>query len=115
MAEKMREFGTGATRDLDDNKLDFEGFLSPLALERFAQYMHEHRRTANGVRASDDWQKGIPLEVYIKSLLRHAHEVWKLHRIGYVDERQMEDALCGVWFNTQGYLLELIKKRGGAS
>src|SRR5687768_4320669 len=35
----MREFETGATRNLDNGKLDYEGFLSPLVMERFAEYM----------------------------------------------------------------------------
>ena len=54
---RMHHFGTGATRDSDANKLDFEGFLSPPALEAYAEYMHRHRFQADGVvRASDNWQ-----------------------------------------------------------
>ena len=34
----MRQFETGAIRDDDEGKLDFEGCLSPLALEAFAEY-----------------------------------------------------------------------------
>ena len=30
----IREFATGASRDTDAGKLDLEGFLSPLVLER---------------------------------------------------------------------------------
>ena len=55
-ALKMRTFDTGATRDTDSDKLDFDGFLSPLALEAFAEYMHRHRQVADGsLRASDNW------------------------------------------------------------
>lgn len=50
---KMRVFGK-ATRDLDEEKIDYEGFLSPIVLERYAQYMHKHRNTANGLRESDN-------------------------------------------------------------
>ena len=57
----MRNFDTGATRDVDTNKLDFEGFLSPVVLERYAEYMHKNRVQADGnLRDSDNWQKGIP-------------------------------------------------------
>lgn len=28
-ADKIRQFSTGATRNLDKSKLDYEGFLSP--------------------------------------------------------------------------------------
>jgi hypothetical protein len=76
----VREFGTGATRDLDANKLDFEGFLSPLVLERYAEHMHKARRMPDGsMRDSDNWQLGIPVVVYMKSLFRHFFAVWKLH------------------------------------
>lgn len=106
----MREFETGATRDSEDGKLDFEACLSPFALERFAEYMRKQRHTANGLRADDNWQKGIPPEAYMKSMWRHFHEAWKLHRAGIIDQRQMEDALCGVLFNAQGYLHELLRR-----
>jgi len=108
----MRKFETGATRDTDANKLDFEGAMSPIALESLVAYMHRHRETSQGPRASDNWQKGMPRDEYMKSMWRHFHEAWKLHRAGVVDDRQLEDALCGVWFNVQGYLHELIKARG---
>ena len=101
-----RIFPTGASRDTDDGKLDFEGFLSPLVLERFAQYMHKNRQMTDGsLRASDNWQKGMPVEQYMKSLLRHVMAVWlKYRRDGVIDE---ED-LCGVLFNTQGLLFESL-------
>jgi hypothetical protein len=64
----MREFETGATRNPEEGKLDYEGFLSPLVLECYAKYMHEHRLQSDGkLRDSDNWQKGIPKEVYMKS------------------------------------------------
>jgi len=51
----MRTFKTGATRNDDTGKLDFEGFLSPIALEKFAEYMHKNRIQADGnVRDSDN-------------------------------------------------------------
>lgn len=111
----MREFSTGATRDDDTNKLDYEGFLSPVVLERYAQYMHENRLQADGkLRASDNWQRGIPRDQYMKSMLRHLMEVWRLHR-GY-DELKMDNvrkdplgtALCALLFNVMGYLHEAL-------
>jgi hypothetical protein len=111
----MREFSTGATRDSDENKLDYEGFLSPLVLERYAQYMHKNRKQADGkLRASDSWQKGIPLTAYMKSLWRHFYEAWFLHRYmareGNLNYSQ-EEALCAVIFNASGYLHELLKQQ----
>lgn len=100
----MRKFDTGATRDSDSEKLDFEGFLSPIVLERYAQYMHKHRKQADGsLRDSDNWQKGIPKDVYMKSMWRHFFAVWKSHRSGSVSK----DDLCALLFNVMGYLHEL--------
>ncbi len=108
----MREFETGATRNLDADKLDYEGFLSPLVLERYAQYMHSHRQQADGVlRDSDNWQKGIPLQAYMKSGYRHFFDWWKIHR-GLPVAETVEEALCGLLFNVMGYLHEVLKRKG---
>jgi len=107
----MRVFETGATRNVDTTKLDYEGFLSPLAIERYAQYLHKHRYQADGnIRDSDNWQKGIPLAVYMKSMWRHFVDLWKLHR-GYTADEDIETALCAIMFNAQGYLHEIVKAR----
>jgi hypothetical protein len=104
----MRTFKSGATRNNDDDKYDYEGFLSPLVLERFAKYMHQHRLQADGkLRDSDNWQKGISLESYAKSGWRHFFSWWKAHR-GYEAE-DIEDSLCALLFNVQGYLHERLK------
>lgn len=117
--QTMREFDTGATRDEDDSKLDYEGFLSPLALRRYAEYMHKHRKQADGeVRASDNWQKGIPFTAYAKSLWRHLVEFWTEHRAmvcpteeyDYSLPDNREEILCAIIFNASGYLHELIKE-----
>lgn len=109
MHSAIRQFETGATRDTDQDKLDFEAFLSPAVLQRYAEYMHEKRRMPDGsLRDGDNWQKGIPLDAYMKSMWRHFFNVWAAHRglAGWVDE---ED-LCGLLFNVMGYLHELLKE-----
>jgi hypothetical protein len=112
-AGSARVFDTGATRDTDDNKLDYEGFLSPLVLERYAEYMHGKRFIKDLPRRdSDNWQKGMPLAVYMKSLWRHFVDVWKEHR-GLATKEGIEDALCAVLFNTMGYLHEYLKAKRG--
>ncbi len=106
--EHMRTFDTGATRDGDANKLDYEGFLSPIVLRRFAAYMHKHRvQPDGGLRDSDNWQKGIPLDAYMKSMFRHFMDVWAAHR-GF-DAPSMEESLCALLFNVQGYFHEWSK------
>lgn len=107
---KIRQFDTGATRDVETDKLDYEGFLSPIVLERYAQYMHKHRLQPDGsMRDSDNWQKGIPKNVYMKSGSRHYMDWWKEHR-GYKSRDGVEDALCALIFNAMGYLFETLKE-----
>lgn len=108
----VRQFDTGATRDLDDTKPDYEGFLSPLVIEAFGVYMTFNRHTAAGLRDSDNWQKGIPLAQYMKSGLRHAIEWWKAHR-GFPTKEGIIWACLGLLFNVQGYLHEYLKANPG--
>lgn len=114
----MRKFETGATRSSDVGKLDYEGCLSPEVLEMFATYMNRHCTQADGApRASDNWKKGMPREKYMKSLLRHIWDAWKIHQgLQVVDSHTgtvvtIDDALCAALFNVQGYLFEKIHGR----
>jgi len=107
----MRTFDTGATRNDDTAKLDYEGFLSPLVLQRYAEYMHKHRQQADGkLRDSDNWQKGIPISAYMKSLWRHFMDVWRQYR-EQSGEDTLEDSLCAMLFNAMGMLHETLKSR----
>ncbi len=108
---KVRSFKTGATRDSDEGKHDLEGFLSPIVINRFAEYMTKHRKQSDGsLRDGDNWQKGMPKDQYMKSLLRHIHDMWLEHR-GLEGRDDLEESICAVLFNTQGYLHELLKER----
>lgn len=107
----MRTFATGATRNTDEGKYDYEGFLSPLVLERFGEYMNKHRKQADGnLRDSDNWQKGIPKNAYMKSAFRHFFDLWKEHR-GILTKDGIEEALCALLFNVMGYLHEYLKEK----
>lgn len=111
----IRTFDSGATRNLDVAKFDFEGFLNPEALHAFGEYMHEHRTQRDGsIRDSDNWQKGIPFSVYIKSLVRHTIDLWRMNR-GYLVINpdtglpQTKKQLCAaITFNAMGYMKELV-------
>ena len=81
-------------------------------MERYAQYMGKNRVQADGsVRDSDNWQKGIPLAAYMKSLWRHFHDAWLAHRSGRHGTSWMEECLCAIIFNAMGYLHEILKDR----
>ena len=114
----IRTFETGATRNLDHNKIDYEGFLSPQALHAFGEYMHGKRIQADGtMRDSDNWAKGIPIDSYMKSMWRHLMDVWMIHR--GLEPAQPEtgkpvdkvEALCALLFNVQGMLHETLKEK----
>jgi hypothetical protein len=104
-----RTFATGATRDVDTDKPDYEGFLSPLVIEEYGRYMHHHRHMKDGsFRDSDNWQRGIPRDAYMKSAWRHFFDWWKLHR-GLTARDTLKRTLCAVIFNASGYLHEVLK------
>jgi len=117
MTPAVRVFETGASRNGADHKHDYEGFLSIIALRAYGRYMHGHRHLANGeLRDSDNWQHGIPTDVYVKSLLRHTFDVWEIHRTGVdaivdFDDNltDLEHSLCGVIFNAFGLLHETLQ------
>ena len=89
---KGRVFSGGAYRDQDKTKNDYEGYLSPLVIKAYGDYMTKHRVQSNGdLRDSDNWQKGIPRDVYMKSLWRHMHYLWMEQR-GY-QSRDVEISL----------------------
>jgi len=106
--QSIRTFSTGATRDTDTNKLDFDGFLCPLVLERYAEYMNANRKMADGsVRSSSNWKSGIPQEVYRKSGWRHFFSFWK-HCLSGNKALAMVDA-CALLFNVMGWMHEELK------
>jgi len=106
---KTRMFETGATRDSDNGKLDYEGFIAPAVWQSFAEYMHRCRLRniplGQEVRSSDNWQKGIPQDQYMKSLVRHVMEAWIQWREGTVTI----DVFNAILFNVQGMILEELK------
>jgi len=114
MSGEIRQFNTGATRDSEQGKNDYEGFLSPLVIEEFGNYMTKHRKQSDGsLRDSDNWQKGFGdnhFDVCIKSLWRHFLDLWKEHR-GYKSRETIDDAICGILFNTMAYYHQLLKNR----
>lgn len=106
-----RAFESGATRNPADHKLRYEGFLCPEVLHRFACYMHAHRHRPDGtLREPDNWQLGIPSDVYLDSLIRHTIDLWRLRRGHHpIDPDTGEasgeaDLCCAIMFNVMGYL-----------
>jgi hypothetical protein len=113
---ETRRFESGAIRDSNEDKLDFESTFDPMTMESFAKFIHKHNKLPDGsMRPEDNWQKGIPKAEYMKSLFRHFMQAWKIHR-GHKaydnhGEVTMEDALNGIIFNARGYLYEILNGR----
>ena len=115
----MREFKGGGTRDNNEGKNDYEGFISPLVIQSYGNYMNKHRLQTDGkLRDSDNWQNHFGedhFKICMKSLLRHLFVLWFLHRcFKRIDEKDgheinKEEALCAIKFNTNAYLDKLLK------
>lgn len=112
--DEVRQFETGATRDTDSGKLDYEAFFSPAVMERYAEFMHKNRFQRNGkLRDGDNWQKGIPRQAYMKSLIRHVMELWLLWRDNDSGGHCREEVLCAIMFNAMGNLFEILREKNG--
>lgn len=107
---KMRVFDSGAVRDTSTNKLDYEACLSPLVLQRYAEYIRACRVQPDGkIRADDNWQKGFGISVWMKSKWRHFMGTWLCVR--KYSDKDIEVSLCAELFNTNGMLHEILKAK----
>ena len=110
--QTARKFPTGATRSDDSAKPNYIGYLSPLVIERFGRYMLEHQY--GGQRSADNWKKGITAQAYIESGFRHLLQVWLAHEFPErkaLQNEDVEESLCALLFNVQGYLHELLREK----
>ncbi len=114
--EKIRKFSTGATRDTNENKLEYARFNSPIVMKRFAEYMNLHRKQSDGnLREGDNWQNLFGDkhgDVCMDSLLRHVMDVWLINK-GFKNEARedLESALCAIMFNVNAWLFKILKER----
>lgn len=94
-------FSTGAVRDTNSSKEDYIESISWLTLRRFAQYMSSKA----AVYGRGNWAKGIPIDSYEQSLLRHIQKYLanKYYDAGLEPE---EDHLAAALFNLQGIIHE---------
>ena len=101
MKNKVRSFKTGAIRDLDDNKPDFIETVSWTAFRKFGEYM-TGKKSKYG---SGNFKKGIDIESYEQSLVRHLQ---KYLENKYEDGQQERDErhLEAMVFNIFGILHE---------
>ena len=115
MPDQIRTFNTGATRNALEGKLSYMRALSPAVLRRYVEYLASHRKQADGnLREFDNWKKGIPQDAYCDSLMRHAIDAWaRLLGLPSSDGTGIEDLLCAVIFNANGWLFEILTAKSG--
>jgi hypothetical protein len=96
---KKTKFDTGAVRDSQEGKPDFVETTSFTALLRYAEYM-----TPKGQKyGRGNWRKGIPIENYEMSLMRHVNKYFRNKYEGGNDEPE-EDHLSAMVFNIFGIM-----------
>ena len=110
----IRQWDSGANRDNTENKLEYARFMCPKVIQRYAEYMHKHRKVADGsLREPDNW-KGLFGEehtrVCMDSLSRHYMDLWLLHE-GFEAREDVEEALCAIMFNSMAYLHKVLKDK----
>lgn len=99
-----RVFETGALRDSDKDKEDYIESISWITLQKYCKYM----KTQESKYGRGNWKKGIPIEEYEKSLLRHIQK----YIANKYDNANLEseiDHLCAALFNLQGLIHEIEK------
>lgn len=104
--EKMRKFKTGAVRDDDIKKEDYVETISWRAMKRYAQYM-TGKKSKYGV---GNFKKGIPIESYEQSMLRHIQKYLENKYEDGIIEKE-EDHLSAIVFNVFGIMHEENKTK----
>lgn len=101
----VRSFESGAIRDSEDSKEDYVETISWTAFRRYAQYMTS-KKSQYG---SGNFKKGIPIESYERSLVRHLQKYMEnKYEQGVVETDT--DHLSAMVFNIFGILHEQERK-----
>ena len=97
---ERRKFNTGAQRGVVDGKGRYD-LISPIMIERLAKLLQRGAEKYN----DRNWEKGMPLSVYMDSGMRHLFKFLEGHRD--------EDHLIAAIWNLQALLhIEEMVKRG---
>jgi hypothetical protein len=96
-----RQFDSGAIRDNDTNKPDFIETISWTAFRKFGEYMTSKKQKYG----AGNFKKGIPIESYEQSLVRHLQKYLENKYEDGQQERE-EDHLSAMVFNLFGILHE---------
>ena len=97
----VHTFKTGAIRDSQEGKEDYIETISWTAMKRYAQYM-TGKKAKYG---AGNFKKGIDIESYESSLLRHVQKYLANKYEGGNIEKE-EDHLSAILFNAFGIIHE---------
>lgn len=97
----IRKWTTGAIRDDDSQKEDYIETIAWRSLRRFAKYM-TGKKAKYG---TGNFKKGIPIESYEQSLLRHIDKYLE-NKYEDGDLEKGEDHLSACVFNIFGIMYE---------
>jgi hypothetical protein len=101
-----RKFETGAIRDNDEGKEDYIETISWTAFKRYSQYM-----TGKKARyGSGNFKKGIPIESYEQSLVRHLQK-YLANKYEEGDSEKNDDHISAMVFNLFGIMHEEGRKK----
>jgi hypothetical protein len=106
---EVRKFASGAIRDQDDSKEDYSETISWTAFKRYAQFMTRQKKKYG----TGNFKKGIPIESYEQSLLRHVQKYMEnKYEQGIVEVDY--DHLSAIVFNVFGIMHEeeRVRKNG---
>ena len=98
---ETRKFESGAIRDDDSQKEDYIETISWTAFKRYSQYM-TWKKSKYG---SWNFKKGIPIESYEQSLVRHLQKYLENKYEDWYIEKD-EDHLSAMIFNLLGIMHE---------
>lgn len=103
--DDKRHFDTGAARDSEDGKEDYIETISWATMKRYAEYMTGKKKKYG----EWNWKKGIPIDSYERSLVRHLQKYLENKYEGGTVETE-EDHLSAMLFNVFGIMYEESKK-----
>ena len=101
----VTKFKSGAIRDNQESKEDYIETISWTAFKRYAQYMTGKKKKYG----EGNFKKGIPIESYEQSLVRHVQKYLANKYEGGIDEKE-EDHLSAMVFNIFGIIHEEGRK-----
>lgn len=104
--KKITQFETGAIRDSQEGKEDYIQTFSWTAIKRYSQYM-----TGKKAKYGEgNFKKGIPIENYEQSMLRHVQKYLANKYEGGTEEKE-EDHLSAILFNVFGIMHEELRNK----